>query len=74
MIVKFATLCDACNKRSEEYTSWPTCRECYGNFCPNHFTEPTDNEGRLSCICGACKALDEEADKHNSQVMNREKE
>ena len=43
-MVRFATKCDWCGKRSEEYTSWPHCRECGLDLCPDHrnhdFSEP----------------------------------
>lgn len=31
--VKFAELCDVCGRRSEEYTTWPHCRECLRDIC-----------------------------------------
>ncbi len=34
MIVRYASLCDICGKRSEEYTHWPNCRECDRDICP----------------------------------------
>ena len=33
--VRFATLCDKCKRRSEEYTSWPRCTECGDDICSN---------------------------------------
>jgi len=37
-MVMFATRCDTpdCGKRSEEYTSWPTCRDCHEHACSDH--------------------------------------
>ena len=32
-MVRFATLCDRCQRRSEEYTAWPTCKECLEHIC-----------------------------------------
>lgn len=32
-MVKFATRCDRCGRRSEEYTTWPSCRECQQDVC-----------------------------------------
>jgi hypothetical protein len=32
-VVKFASLCDHCEKRSEEYTRWPRCLECGAEVC-----------------------------------------
>jgi len=39
-IVRFATLCDRCGSRSEEYTAWAICRECSDDVCPNCSTNP----------------------------------
>ena len=33
MIVRFATTCDMCGARSEEYTAHPSCRECLRDIC-----------------------------------------
>lgn len=33
-MVRFATLCDKCGARSEEYTAWPHCRACHADLCP----------------------------------------
>jgi hypothetical protein len=35
MMVKFATLCDRCGARSEEYSAWPHCADCFEDICPN---------------------------------------
>jgi len=34
-LVKFATVCDKCGKRSEEYQAWPSCWDCYEDICPS---------------------------------------
>ena len=52
MMVRFATLCDKCKRRSEEYTSWPTCAECLDDVCdqcdvPSERTE--DERGETLC-------------------------
>ena len=36
MMVRFATTCDTCNVRSEEYTAWPECPDCGKHSCPAH--------------------------------------
>lgn len=44
MMVRFTTTCDfkahtgdeACGRRAGEYTSWPHCRECGMDLCPEH--------------------------------------
>lgn len=33
--VRFASLCDDCNMRSEEYTRWNNCRDCGHDICPS---------------------------------------
>jgi len=66
-MVPFAAKCDAavtmitgekgvCGKRSAEYTSWPTCRECHEHVCPEHMrpgTDDSDDHG-YTCICASC--------------------
>lgn len=57
-MVRFATLCDHCNRRSEEYTAWPSCRECYVHICPA-CQEPgtlreTDGECSETALCRTC--------------------
>jgi hypothetical protein len=63
-IVRFASLCDyaGCGKRAEEYTAWPTCRECLDDFCPDHYvpgskTDP-DLDAPEKCLCRACAAAE----------------
>lgn len=55
MMVRFATLCDRCKARSEEYTEWPSCKECMEHICPkcdvpNERTEDERNE----TLCKQC--------------------
>ncbi len=33
-MVMFASRCDNCGARSEEYTEWPRCRCCENHICP----------------------------------------
>lgn len=52
-MVRFATLCDRCGRRSEEYTSWPTCEACERDICdrcdcPSERTE--DERGQTLCV------------------------
>jgi hypothetical protein len=56
--VRFATLCDAedCLRRSEEYSSWPTCRECGADVCPQH-ADPSslhESDGKETVVCLTC--------------------
>lgn len=58
MMVRFATTCDHCAKRSEEYTAFPSCRECMDDICPEcaepgTFTDP-DVDRPSTCICHKC--------------------
>ena len=61
MMVMFATTCDACGVRSEEYTGWPTCRECQEDFCPAHQAPGTfvdaDVDQPETCLCVACNEV-----------------
>jgi hypothetical protein len=59
MIVPFAKLCDRCRKRSEEFSCWPTCRECGDDICPacavpGSITDP-DLDTPSCCLCFACR-------------------
>lgn len=54
-MVKFATLCDKCARRSEEYSSWPLCIGCLEHICsdcdcPSERTEDERNE----TLCQGC--------------------
>lgn len=55
--VRFATLCDKCGRRSEEYSSWPGCSECLADVCsdcdiPGERTEDERNQ----TLCKLCLA------------------
>lgn len=58
MTVRFATLCDRCRARSDEYSSWPMCRECMDDICPScaapHSLSTGDGERRDSVLCKSC--------------------
>jgi hypothetical protein len=71
-MVRFAQTCDVptptgvCGQRSEEYTTWATCRECGNDVCEAHEApdsrqerEVVDEYGnvrgmRYTCICPEC--------------------
>lgn len=57
-MVRFATLCVRCSARSEEYTSWPECRDCQEHICPkcDIESERTGDEWNLT-LCVECRAL-----------------
>ena len=55
VIVRFATVCDRCNKRSEEYSTFPSCRECLEDICPD-CDIPSERSGdeRNKTLCRKC--------------------
>lgn len=61
-MVRFATTCDRCTARSEEYTAWPSCRECLDDICDACAQAGTlhegDGEGPDTVLCAACAALE----------------
>jgi hypothetical protein len=60
MMTKFATICDIddCNKRSQEYTAFPTCLVCTEDFCPDHgkVTIEADADQPEQGYCSNCIA------------------
>ena len=58
MIVKFAVLCDYCNKRSLEYEAWPHCIQCLKDTCSSCDcpSERTDDE-RNETLCQDCLSV-----------------
>jgi hypothetical protein len=60
-IVRFATLCDKCGRRSEEYTAWPSCRECLEDVCPNCYVTGSASEDENNrATCKSCERDKEE--------------
>ena len=65
MMVRFATTCDfaidgrTCDKRSDEYEAWPTCRVCLNDICPTHMKPSTKTDADLdspeTCLCLECE-------------------
>lgn len=53
-IVRFATLCDRCGKRSEEYSGWPTCECCVEDVCPDCYRADTLDEEHNRVTCLVC--------------------
>lgn len=55
-MVRFATLCDKCGARSEEYTSWPSCKDCQTHVCPDCDidSERTEDENHKT-LCLRCR-------------------
>lgn len=64
MIVKFATTCDNCAARSDEYTAWPSCRECAEYTCPACRVVGSETEADVdepeTCLCKACARAEAE--------------
>jgi hypothetical protein len=62
-MVRFATKCDKCGRRSEEYTSWPSCKDCGEDICPDCDidSERTEDESNKTlCLdCRIARAQDE---------------
>lgn len=71
MLTRFADLCDGCGDRSEEYTTWPTCRECGVSVCPDCSSPHTleSDDGRESVICRPCTVRDPWADEGQSDAL-----
>lgn len=65
MIVRFATRCDGCQRRSAAYTSWPSCRECGADTCQTCAQPGTlqEDEGTATVLCRTCAAIDTESER-----------
>ena len=54
-MVRFATLCDKCKRRSEEYTAWPHCAECLQDICSNcDIASKRTEDERNATLCLDC--------------------
>ena len=57
-MVRFATTCDKCGKRSNEYEAWPSCRECGNHICPAcsqpNSLKTGDGDGPDTALCHGC--------------------
>ncbi len=58
-MVRFATNCDVCGSRSEEYGSWPICRECGCHICPKCEVSGCHDDEGGSTWCKTCAGEDE---------------
>jgi hypothetical protein len=57
MIVKYASRCDRCGERSEEYHHWPICVDCGRDTClgcQQPGTATDRDEEANSCRCVEC--------------------
>ena len=63
-LVRFASTCDhaGCERRSPEWTEWPSCRSCQLHTCPRHTREGTlkegDGDGPDTVCCVGCDLED----------------
>ncbi|MGH9970623.1 MAG: hypothetical protein ACREBG_22930 [Pyrinomonadaceae bacterium] len=74
MMVRFATLCDSCGKRSCEYEAWPSCLECDKDTCsscdvPAHRTDADLNKPERT-LCQAC--VNEPLDRYQALLAERQ--
>lgn len=57
-LVRFATTCDKCGERSQEYTTWPDCVECGDDLCPKcqvpGSLKEGDGERPDKAMCNEC--------------------
>lgn len=57
-IHKFYHRCDKCGTRGEEYSAFPSCRECFEDVCLACSTDHDPETGRATCHqCAAEDAL-----------------
>lgn len=55
-LVRFATICDKCGKRSPEFEFWYTCTDCRDDVCNGCTTTAKEDEGQRSCVCFDCES------------------
>lgn len=55
-MVRFASICDKCHSRSDEYTEWPSCKDCGEHVCVlcDIDSERTEDE-RHKTLCMDCR-------------------
>ena len=74
-IVRFAMLCDKCGRRSDEYSSHATCKDCDLDICGmcDEEDERTEDEANRT-LCHDCKAIrdQEEAEKESADYQQRD--
>lgn len=52
--VRFAMICDKCQRRSDEYSRWQTCVDCGDDVCKTCAAE-YDDDPPGHAICKTCK-------------------
>jgi len=50
-IVRFASICDHCGKRGEEYSAYLHCRNCGLDLCPDHRNHDFDDGENGLTLC-----------------------
>ena len=56
-LVRFASICDHCGTRSQEYEAWPTCMECNDDVCPACEVLGQYDEESNTTFCKRCGVL-----------------
>lgn len=68
IIVRFAMLCDKCQRHSEEYGCWPTCRECGEVVCDGcDLTSQRTEDERNSTLCIECHLWNEAEERERTR-------
>lgn len=63
-IVRFAMLCDKCQRRSEEYGCWPTCKDCGLDICGMCDEEDERTEDEVNkTLCHDCQVIRDEEER-----------
>lgn len=52
--VRFAEICDECNRRSEEYSRWNVCKECGRDICTACDIPSQRDEENATTLCRPC--------------------
>lgn len=52
--VPFATVCESCHKRGEEYQAFPICRECGKHVCGTCRSLDWDDPEHGTGVCNDC--------------------
>jgi hypothetical protein len=63
-IVRFATLCDHCGAKSNEYVAWPSCCECLEDVCPACYVADSLLEESNRVLCATCVGLSRRMSEH----------
>lgn len=53
-LVMFASICDFCGTRGEEYSAYPRCRVCDQDVCPDCSVPGATDEETGKTLCWEC--------------------